>query len=66
MSKKPRQIQTHDFYCSCCNNFNITLPRDPSKYRERGHIKDIYCFHCKKVTKNYEVEYKQELKELFA
>jgi len=42
-----------DFYCKECH-FVIPLPRS-RKQREKGHIKDVYCIHCKKVTKHLEI-----------
>lgn len=33
--------------CSC----NFPIPRKKNQYREKGHIKDIWCPFCKKINK---------------
>jgi len=56
MSKYARDIAKYkgsDLYCvECKTMFPIARCR---KQRKKGHIKDLYCFHCKKVTKHFEV-----------
>ena len=42
-----------DFYCKKCG-FVIPLPRS-RKQREKGHVKDVWCPHCKDVTQHDEV-----------
>lgn len=43
------------FKCQECGHI-IPLPRKKKREREKGHIKDIYCPWCDKVTKT--IEYK--------
>lgn len=31
------------------------LVKKPKKYYAEGHVKDLYCFRCKKVTKHREL-----------
>ncbi len=28
----------------------MTIPRKRGQRREKGHIKHMYCYHCKEVT----------------
>ena len=44
-----------DFFCMECGNKGIPLPRSQSRQREYGHIKDLYCCKCKKITKHREL-----------
>lgn len=42
-----------DFICPECGR-SFPLPRQKSKRREKGHIKDLYCPFCKKYVKTFE------------
>lgn len=42
------------FVCPECS-LEMPLPRMFSKMRKRGHIKDIYCPNCQKITKFVEI-----------
>lgn len=44
-----------DFYCTECGSKNIGIPRFQGKDREPGHLKSMWCMHCKKETNNAEV-----------
>lgn len=35
------------------------------RQREKGHIKDLYCLECNKVTKNLEIRYCDDYLEMF-
>ena len=45
------------FICPECNK-SFPLPRPKSLKRNKGHIKDLYCFYCKKDVKANEVRNK--------
>lgn len=53
MKRNRRNFTLSNFYCSDCGS-TITLPRQKGSQREKNHIKDIYCHHCKKTTKHIE------------
>ena len=36
----------NNFYCVKCG-FRMQLPRQKCKKRETGHLKQLYCCHCK-------------------
>lgn len=38
---------SHKFYCCKCGNQGITIARKRNQYREQGHLKKLYCLHCK-------------------
>jgi hypothetical protein len=52
-----------EFYCAECGNRNIPIGRNTSKKRGKKHIKDLYCVHCKKITKNIELNEKYTLND---
>ena len=53
MSNKIR-TQLTNLVCLDCGNIMI-IQRKKSNLKKIGHIKDLYCFNCDKVTKHYEV-----------
>lgn len=44
-----------DFYCVKCGNKGMPVPRKMSKQREAGHLKKLYCIHCKMFTNHVEI-----------
>lgn len=36
-----------DFYCTQCGKQGIMIPRKVNAQREAGHLKKMYCLHCK-------------------
>jgi len=44
---KKRQTEIHDFYCSECG-FYTPLARRCDKKKANGHLKKLYCPHCRK------------------
>lgn len=51
-----KNYEIHDFYCTCCGNKGICLPRLTAKHREKGHLKKIYCLYCKTETNFAEIK----------
>jgi len=43
-----------DLICSCCGTIN-TIQRKFLNQRKEYHIKDLYCYTCKQVTKQIEI-----------
>lgn len=55
------------FICLHCMNENmIATGIQRVSQREKNHVKDMYCLHCKKVTKNIEVRHCDTYAEVFA
>lgn len=50
---KSRTVLT-DLVCTECGNV-AQIRRRCKRLREVGHIKDLWCYKCKKVTKHFEV-----------
>ena len=54
-----RQFKTEapsDFYCTKCGQKNLlTVTRKHGQAREPGHLKKLYCFHCKDELNHAEV-----------
>lgn len=44
-----------DFYCTYCGQRGIPLARKYGKAREPGHLKKLYCLHCKAETNHVEI-----------
>ena len=55
MSNTRRTTISSDLICSECGS-KMIIPRNLNNRREKYHIKDIYCYKCKKTTKHIEVE----------
>ena len=51
------------FLCLKCMKLGIEGIQRKSK-REKGHIKDLYCFNCNAETKHIEVRYCDWLEEI--
>lgn len=60
---KRKPMTTSLFVCSECGQ-EMFLPRIHGFQREKGHIKDIYCFKCKDVKKFKEYKYKESYRNL--
>ena len=43
-----------ELVCPQCGNLT-TIQRKIGKAKKVGHIKDLYCYVCKEVTKQYEI-----------
>ena len=44
-----------DLVCTKCGNI-ATIQRKNGSARKVGHVKDLYCYVCKEITKHYEVK----------
>ena len=44
-----------EFYCTECGNKGINIVRKNGQQREAGHLKNLYCIHCKKETNHVEI-----------
>lgn len=54
MSKKTN-IKISDFYCTKCGNKSIPIARRDGRYKEAGHLKKLWCYHCKEEVNHAEV-----------
>ena len=48
--KKRTDIYISELRCEECGEL-FPIPRMMHKRREEGHIKDLWCYRCKKITK---------------
>lgn len=64
--KNTRNLQKQSrFICLQCNSINhVGDGIHRKKQREKYHIKDLYCVHCKEITKNMEVRYCDSYEEV--
>lgn len=46
-------MKISNLMCSWCGS-NFPMPRRSNRLRGKRHIKDIWCYKCKKVTKHIE------------
>lgn len=51
-----------DLICSLCGNI-MPIPRNKKNQRNIFHIKDLYCYRCKKITKHIELQNGDMLKK---
>lgn len=49
------KYEKSDFYCTECACRNIPVFRKSNKRRKKGHLKKLYCPHCRKYTNNVEI-----------
>ena len=52
--KKKRFTDISTCICQECGS-KMTVPREHGNLRKKGHIKDMWCPHCKKETKFLEI-----------
>ena len=50
-----KEIQISDFYCTKCGNKSIPIARKEGRYKEAGHLKKLWCYHCKEEINHAEV-----------
>ena len=43
------------FFCTECGNEGIPIIRSKGQTREPGHLKKLYCMHCKKEVNHVEI-----------
>lgn len=48
-------LTTSDFFCTECGQKGIPVMRRPGGQREAGHLKNLYCPHCRKETNHVEI-----------
>lgn len=44
------------FYCTECGNKGIPVIRKKGQLRKSGHLKKLYCLHCRKETNHVEIK----------
>ena len=50
------RINLSDFYCTKCGQKGLTLPRKDGRLKEKGHLKKLYCLHCKEENNHVEIK----------
>lgn len=55
MSVRGRHFTISNFKCTVCGKEGIPIGRRQSRQREFGHLKKLYCIHCKKETNHVEI-----------
>lgn len=48
-------VQSTDFYCTKCGEKGMPLARKKSRVREQGHMKKLWCIHCKEEINHIEI-----------
>lgn len=56
MSKKGKNFEISDFYCTKCGRKGIPIARINGKFREAGHLKKIWCMYCNEETNHAEIK----------
>jgi hypothetical protein len=60
-----RFIVISTLVCGDCGS-KFPIPRKANQLREYGHIKDLWCYKCKRVAKFVENVLPQEIENRFA
>lgn len=45
---------SNEFYCINCGERGIDIARNRGHQHKAGHLKKLYCIHCRKVCNHYE------------
>lgn len=48
------KLENHEFYCTKCGQKGLPVWRRPASQRGKGHLKKLYCIHCKQEVNHYE------------
>ena len=56
ISEKKMTLAMSDFICQECGRKGLPCWRKTNQQRENGHIKDLYCIYCGKITKHKEIK----------
>lgn len=48
------KVEFSQFYCINCGKYVLDLPRKSYKLHKTGHLKKLYCPHCKMEVNCYE------------
>lgn len=51
-----------EFYCTQCGKKGIDIIRKSCHYKKSGHLKKLYCIHCKQQVNHVEIREKGEYK----
>lgn len=54
--KKNNNFSISKMYCCKCGKEGISIPRKAGHYRKSGHLKKIYCIHCKTEWNHVEIQ----------
>ena len=58
--RRKKLDQSNDFWCINCGNKGIPIIRPRSSRREPGHMKALYCCHCRMVINHVETRDEEE------
>lgn len=50
-----KSTTTSEFYCCRCGAKGMPVIRKQSKQREKGHLKKLWCIHCKDEVNHVEI-----------
>ena len=55
MAKNIQAMSESKFFCTKCGAEGMPIMRPRGHQREAGHLKKLYCLHCKEETNHAEV-----------
>ena len=50
-----KKFNISKMYCTQCGQEGVSICRRPNQSREPGHLKKLYCIHCKKEINHVEI-----------
>lgn len=48
------KFENHRFFCTKCGNEGLTVWRSIGQQRGKGHLKKLWCIHCKQEVNHFE------------
>jgi hypothetical protein len=55
MKRRTDNTAISEMYCTNCGKKGISIPRKDNRYREPGHLKNLYCIYCHKECNHVEI-----------
>ena len=55
MAKVYKKMTPSRFFCTNCGMEGLPIMRPKGNRREKGHLKKLYCLHCKKEVNHMEI-----------
>lgn len=57
------RFEQHRFFCTRCGNEGLPVYRNAASQRGKGHLKKLWCIHCKDEVNHYECYTAQDIEK---
>lgn len=55
--------ESHKFFCTHCGKEGLNIYRNKASQRGKGHLKKLWCIHCKDEVNHYECYSQQDVEK---